>query len=434
MILNNKLLGERMEYQLCFKSFSSAYEEFADAENEFVNYFANIELQNIRPVIDQRYGDAGPRGYGLSIILSRILKVKELLFSDRILAKRLKSNATYRAVCLMEKGHTPSHNTYNTLRSRLGVEGFRDIHRNFVYQAHSIGLLDPKLPFLPKNRRKGIILVADSTFIVANCSSKGKKLADGSWLFTDPSVSFGRPHHRYRYPVGHKAHTLISITGIPLVSILTSAAVHDQNVIFSLLKELFKKYPDLPFAYIIIDRGYDAEEIHDGIYEQFQIIPIIFRKKMVYPNSFTKSGFPLCPFGYAMQKKSIDYKRKRTKYCCQKMCLKTPKAQPDLFDCSTVHSPHPYGMVKYTHFKDSYRKYGPALPNSIMYRRLKSFRTAIEREYGLIKDNRYRMEYTNTYKGADNVLMHVIEHDITLTHDIIYHFKKQESKSPVLKI
>ena len=423
-----------MGYQLSFKPFSSAYEDLSDPENEFVNYFANIELQNIKSVIDQHYGDVGPRGYGLSLILSRILKVKELLFSDRILANKLKSNATYRAVCLMEKGHTPSHNTYNTLRSRLGVEGFREINRNFVYQAHSIGLLNPELSFLPKNRRKGIILVADSTFIVANCSTIGKKLDDGSWLFTDPSVSFGRPHHRYRYAVGHKVHTLINIAGIPLVSILTSAEVHDQNVIFSLLKELFKKYPDLPFAYIIIDRGYDAEEIHDGIYEQYQLIPIIIRKKMVYPKNFTNSGFPLCPFGYAMRKKSIDYKRKRTKYCCQKMCLKTPKIQADLFDCSTVHSAHPYGMVKYTYFKDGYRKYGPALPNSIIYRRLKSSRTAIEREYGLIKDNRYRMEYTNTYKGVENVLMHVIEHDITLTHDIIYHFKKHGSKSPVLKI
>ena len=47
------------------------------------------------------------------------------------------------------------------------------------------------------------------------------------------------------------------------------------------------RYPDLPFAHIILDRGYNAEEIHQDIYEHFSIIPIIIRKKMVYPGGFT---------------------------------------------------------------------------------------------------------------------------------------------------
>jgi hypothetical protein len=51
-------------------------------------------------------------------------------------------------------------------------------------------------------------------------------------------------------------------------------------------------------------------------------------------------------------------------------------------------------------------------------------RTAIERNYGLVKENSYRMETTNTYMGIDNVLMHVIEHDISLTQDIIFMFKR----------
>lgn len=423
-----------MDYQLSFKPFSSSYEDLTDPNNEFVNYFASIAVHNIHPIIDQTYVDVGPRGYGVSLILSRILKVKELLFSDRILADKLKSNATYRAVCLMEKGHTPAHNTYNTLRNRVGVEGFKQIHRNFVCQANTIGLINPELPFLPKNSRKGIILIADSTFIIGNCSSKGTKQKDGSWLFTDPTVAFFRPHHKYRYPVGHKAHSLISLTGIPLVSILTSAAVQDQNIIFELLKELFELYPQFTFAYIILDRGYDTEEIHRIIYEKYHIIPIIIRKKMVYPKNFTKSGFPICPFGYVLQKKSIDYKRSRTKYCCRKVCLKKPKVQRDIFDCDVDHSERFNGLVKYTYFNDSYRKYGPALPNSVIYKRLKSYRTAIEREYGLIKDNRYRMEYTNTYTGTENVLIHVIEHDITLTQDIIYHYRKNGQMSPVLKV
>ena len=61
-------------------------------------------------------------------------------------------------------------------------------------------------------------------------------------------------------------------------------------------------------------------------------------------------------------------------------------------------------------------------------------RTAIERNYGLVKENRYRMEHTNTYMGMDNVLMHLIEHDISLTQDIIFMFKRYGKISPLLKL
>lgn len=57
----------------------------------------------------------------------------------------------------------------------------------------------------------------------------------------------------------------------------------------------------------------DAEEIHPDIYEHFGIIPIIIRKKMVYPKWFTKDGFPLCPWGTPMNPKGIEYDRNKDK-------------------------------------------------------------------------------------------------------------------------
>lgn len=51
----------------------------------------------------------------------------------------------------------------------------------------------------------------------------------------------------------------------------------------------------------------------------------------------------------------------------------------------------------------------------------------------LVKENRYRMEYINTYIGINNVAMHVIEHDIILTQDTIFDFKRSGLKSPVIK-
>ena len=104
------------------------------------------------------------------------------------------------------------------------------------------------------------------------------------------------------------------------------------------------------------------------------------------------------------------------------------------FECPYLKSSFPNGLIYYTRFKDGYRKYGPAIPGSTIYKKLKPMRTAIERNYGLVKENRYRMENTNTYMGSDNVLMHVIEHDISLTQDIIFMFKRYDKISPLLKL
>ena len=142
-------------------------------------------------------------------------------------------------------------------------------------RAHALNLLDPTLPMLPKNRRKGLIVIADSTTIRAYCSTSGTKQPDGTWLFTDPSATFGRPHHRDKFPVGHKAHSLMAVTGIPLVSVMSSRNETDQDYLFALLNKFREYFPELKIADIVLDRGYDAEEIHRILYKKYDIIPII---------------------------------------------------------------------------------------------------------------------------------------------------------------
>jgi len=419
------------EIQIPFGAISSAAADLADPENDLVNYFLNIDTQPIATVIEKAFGSRGPKGYGVSLVLSRILKVKQVFISDRILAKRLKEVATYRRLCEFCDGKVPAHNTYSTLRKRLGVEGYAEIHAGFVRSAHALNLLDPKLPMLPKNRRKGLIVIADSTTIQAYCSTVGKKQPDGTWLFTDHSVTFGRPHHRDKFPIGHKAHSLIAITGVPLVTEISSRNAADQDHLFPLLDQFSKRFPEMKIAYLVLDRGYDAEPIHRKLYEDYDIIPIIIRKKTVYPKGFTADGVPLCIWGQQMSRTGVDYARKRSRYACRKICQ---RAQQMTFHCPYLGSSFPNGQIYYTKFQDGYRKYGPAIPGSIIYKKLKPMRTAIERNYGLVKENRYRMEHTNTYMGFDNVLMHVIEHDMSLTLDVVFMFKRYAKISPLLNL
>ncbi|OIP33634.1 MAG: hypothetical protein AUK23_02785 [Deltaproteobacteria bacterium CG2_30_43_15] len=418
-----------VDFQIPLPGLARDFNTLTQEEKDFIAYFSTIDIDCISPVVD-RYTGIGPRGYGTALILARMIKVKERILSDRQLAKALKKIDLYRFVT---RDTQPSHNTFNTLRKRLGPNGFIEIHKRFVKKAHTLGLLDPDIKELPKNRRKGIILVADSTFLITSGSTRGQKDEKGQWHFNDPSVAFsGKGHHKHKYAVGHKAHSLRTISGIPLVTLLSPANESDQAFILVLMEELITRYPFLQFSYIILDKGYDTEEIHHDIYEFFEIIPIIVRKKMVYPKAFTRDGYPLCPWGSGMKPRGIEYKQKRTKYACFKLCTKSE--QPLLFQCDYIKEQYKFGYTHYTYFEDGYRKYGPALPHSLIYKKLKPFRTGIERTFGLVKENRYRMEITNFYKGLDHVTIHTIEHDIVLTHDIVFDHIKTGKISPVINL
>ncbi|MFH1241574.1 MAG: transposase [Pseudomonadota bacterium] len=418
-----------VDFQIPLPGLARDFNSLTEEEKEFIAYFSTINVDCISPVVN-RYAGIGPKGYETALILARMIKVKERILSDRQLARALKKNDLYRFVtCNIQ----PSHNTFNTLRRRLGPNGFIEIHKRFVRKAHSLGLLDPDIKELPKNRKKGIILVADSTFLITSGSTKGHKDEQGQWHFNDPSVAFsGKGSHKHKYAVGHKAHSLRTVSGIPLVTLLSPANESDQAFIIVLIEDLIARYPFFEFSYIILDKGYDTEEIHHDIYNFFGIIPVIVRKKMVYPKGFTKDGYPLCLFGFAMKPRGIEYKQERTKYACFKLCTKSE--QPLLFQCDYIKEQYKYGYTCYTYFEDGYRKYGPALPHSLIYKKMKPLRTGIERTFGLVKENRYRMESTNFYKGLDHVTIHVIEHDIVLTHDIIFDYIKTGKISPVINL
>ena len=177
-----------VKIQILFATISSSGADLANPENDLVNYFLTIDMHPIVNVVERAFSTRSPKGYGTSLLLSRILKVKQVFISDRVLAQRLKEVATYRRLCGFCDGKVPAHNTYHTLRKALGSQGYAEIHAGFLGSDHALNLLDPPLPMLPKNRQKGLIVIAYSTTIRAYCSTNGTKHSDGTWLFTDSSV------------------------------------------------------------------------------------------------------------------------------------------------------------------------------------------------------------------------------------------------------
>jgi len=132
-----------------------------------------------------------------------------------------------------------------------------------------------------------------------------------------------------------------------------------------------------------------------------------------------------------MRRTGIDYVHRRTRYACNKVCQ---RAEQMSFDCPYLKSHFPNGQTRYTYFKNGYRRYGPAIAGSSIYRKLKPLRTAIESNYGLVKENCHRMETTNTHMGLEDVLMHLIEHNSSLTLDIIFMFRRYGKISSLLNV
>jgi hypothetical protein len=303
-----------VNFQLPLLGLARDFNSLTAEEKDFIHYFSTIDYNCIASVLDC-YKGIGPKGYGTALILSRIIKIKQRILSDRQLTKAIRQNDLYRFVT---SNIQPSHNTFTALRKRLGPSGFAAIHKRFVTKAHSLGLLDIDIPKLPRTRRKGIILIADSTFLINAGSTRGTKDEQGKWQFTDESVSFtGKAHHKHKYPFGHKAHSLRTISGMSR--------------------------------------------------EHFEIIPSIIRKKMVYRRGFTEGGYPLCPLGFSMKPKGIDYAERRTKYACFKACTQSAQQQLPL-PCVQVKEQSRFGYTYYTYFAHGYRKYGPALPHQLFIR------------------------------------------------------------------
>ena len=95
------------EIQIPFSTVSSAGSDLVDPKNDLVNYFLAIEMQPIDHVVERAFSNRGPKGYGASLLLSRILKVKQVFISDRILVKRLKEVATYSKVVWLFRWESP---------------------------------------------------------------------------------------------------------------------------------------------------------------------------------------------------------------------------------------------------------------------------------------------------------------------------------------
>ena len=123
-----------------------------------------------------------------------------------------------------------------------------EIHKRFVLKAHSWVCLIRNSRSAEASGR-GIILVADSTFLITCGSTKGERITkDAGDSRTSVAFHPGRGITLTNIPWATRPTASKPSTAFPMATIITAASVSDQNAILLLLDELTGRYPDLLFA------------------------------------------------------------------------------------------------------------------------------------------------------------------------------------------
>lgn len=65
-----------VDYQIPMPGLARDFKSLTNDEKNFIEYFSTIDSECISPVVDC-YAGIGPKGYNTSLILARIIKVKE---------------------------------------------------------------------------------------------------------------------------------------------------------------------------------------------------------------------------------------------------------------------------------------------------------------------------------------------------------------------
>lgn len=133
----------------------------------------------------------------------------------------------------------------------------------------------------------------------------------------------------------------------PLTGPCTPANVNDHLLTVPGLKELRRRFPQLPIGEILGDAGEGYEEIlryvHDDL-KALRTIRLLHHKDDQEPltclqRGYDEHGIPLCPLGYRLFANGHDYQHGTTKWVCRQKC--THQQNPDLAPAQVETRPNP---------------------------------------------------------------------------------------------
>jgi hypothetical protein len=212
--------------------------------------FSNIDLSLTAAKIEAKYVNSGrgrPRYPVRSMLLALLFMRYEAVPSLRKLCRKLERRSYAREICEFTGDEAPKHNTFSLFITRAGPETIEGLFTELRDQAVKMDIVDPD---------KAVKVSLDSTFMRAY-SRRGRKGGKG-----DRGARVGKTDRR-NYELGWRAHTVTSMSALPLTYVVRAANVNDKAVVGQLLKQAsgVLKRCGKRISHVIADRQYYSADV-----------------------------------------------------------------------------------------------------------------------------------------------------------------------------
>ena len=216
--------------------------------------FSKIDISVTAARLEAKYVNSGrgrPHYPVRSMLLALMFMRFEAVPSLRKLCRKLERRQYAREICEFTCKGTPKHNTFSLFITRAGPDMIEGLFTELRAQAFSMGVVDED---------QAVDASLDSTFMKAY-SRRGRKGG-----LSDRGARVGKTDRR-SYELGWRAHTVTSMSALPLTYVVRAANVNDKDVAKPLLKQtqrLLKSY-EKRIGKVMADRQYYSADIFKAI-------------------------------------------------------------------------------------------------------------------------------------------------------------------------
>ena len=305
------------------------------------------------------------------------------------LIRALKDDPRLRRLCGFDpdKDRLPTRRTFNRFIQRL------DNHSELV-ESMLIQITHRLKDHLPD---MGDVIAVDSTPLRSH-----SRKATG----TDPEAGWAvanSPQTGKKWVWGYKVHLLAdAVYGLPLSLIITKGNHGDSLEMLPLVRKATSDYHWLTPTAAVADRAYDSRNIHESLWNDYGIIPVMRLR------GGTADGPPVCEGAQAMRFVGRDREHRRVYQCPKEGC-------PLKYD-------RPSGQCTATHRIDpnkDIRKHGVIERDSKEWDRFYRMRKAIERVFKSMKESR-RLE-RHCVRGLRRLRLHALMSALTFSATVLMH-------------
>jgi hypothetical protein len=212
--------------------------------------FSNIDISLTTTQVEAKYVNSGkgrPHYPVRSMLLALMFMRFEAVPSLRKLCRKFERRRYAREICEFTDDKAPKHNTFSLFISRAGSETIEGLFIELRDQAFRMNIVD---------KDEAVKVSLDSTFMKAY-SRRGRRGGKG-----DRGARVGKTDRR-NYELGWRAHTVTSMSALPLTYIVRAANVNDKDVAKPLLKQASRllKCRGKRISHAIADRQYYSAEV-----------------------------------------------------------------------------------------------------------------------------------------------------------------------------